>query len=100
DGLLPVAWDDVAQRVYADAWARAGVTGTVADLAALAIEPDADADRLATAFAAALQRCGWKVSLRPAHEPLAVRADGAEIEPWAIVAELGLGGVAPARWLA
>jgi hypothetical protein len=99
DALLRVSWQDVAHRVYADRWASIAITGTVADLAVLALDPDAAVGALGAAFAGALQRDGWHISLLPAHEPVARRGDGVELEPWVIAEELSQGGVASGRWL-
>ena len=102
DGLRPVRWEDVARRVYVDRWADAandGARGSITDLPALALARDADRDALAAAFATALHRDGWRLVVIPGCEPVAQREDGARLEPWAIVAELGEGGVASARRL-
>ncbi|MFP5361762.1 MAG: hypothetical protein ACLGI5_03415 [Thermoleophilia bacterium] len=99
DALLPVAWEDVAHRVYADRWASTAIAGTAADLPALALDPDAAIAALGAAFAGALQRSGWHISLLPAHEPVARRGDGVELQPWVIAEELSHGGAASVRWL-
>jgi Zn-dependent protease with chaperone function len=125
--LVPVAWDEVGERVYAKSWqgifdrARphlgglllanipaqaeffAGfarkLAGSEADGAPVEALASFGASQLAGALAHHLARAGWAVTALPG-EPVALAKDGARIEPFTRLVGLAAGRVTLDEWRA